>query len=101
VEQTAEALVLTEWKTIKGGSDPKEKASEARRQASIYASSVLGGIELKQYRYVVLVSEDRLREKIEDWPEGEIVYRHINLAVYPASPSGKKTASQAARTRNK
>lgn len=94
VGQAAEALILTEWKTVKNKSEQKKKAEEARRQASIYASSVLGGVELRQYRYLVLVSEKRLPE-ISDIQEGNIVYRHINIAVIPEPPS------QAARTKSR
>jgi hypothetical protein len=94
VEQAAEALVLTEWKTVKRVSEQRKNAEAARRQASIYASSVLGGIELRQYRYLVLVSEDRLPET-PDIREGGIVYRHINIAVDPKSPS------QASRTKKR
>jgi hypothetical protein len=94
VERAAEALVLTEWKIVRDASELGKKAKEALEQARIYASSVLGWIELRQYRFLVLVSKDRL-QKIEDIPEGDIVYRHINIAVDPKSPS------QAARTTKK
>ncbi|MEW6388147.1 MAG: hypothetical protein AB1491_11585 [Thermodesulfobacteriota bacterium] len=86
VESAAEALVLTEWKKV---SKPKEltaKAEEAFKQASIYGNSLLAGIELAGYRYLVFVSEGRL-----DLPsnriENEITYRHINIPVKPSVPS--------------
>lgn len=44
------------------------------------------GIELRQYRYLVLVSKDWLRET-PDIQEGDTVYRHVNIAVDPQSPS--------------
>lgn len=91
VESAAEALVLTEWKTVRRGSEQESKAKEARLQVSIYASGVLGGTELRQYRYLVLVSKNWLR-KTPDIQEGDTVYRHVNIAVDPQSPS------EAART---
>jgi hypothetical protein len=86
VECAAEALVLTEWKIVKNVVEQARKAEEARRQASCYASSVLAGVELRQYRYLVLVSKERL-SKIQDIEEGDIVYRHINIAVNQQTPS--------------
>jgi hypothetical protein len=80
VEQTAEALVLTEWKVVKNVSERQKKAEEAHKQAARYGRSVLGGIELKQYRYLVLVSEDRLPET-PDFQDGDIIYRHIKPTV--------------------
>ncbi|MGH8070581.1 MAG: hypothetical protein ACRERE_36145 [Candidatus Entotheonellia bacterium] len=94
VGRAAEALVLTEWKIVRNASELEKKAKEAHDQARIYAASVLGGIELRQYRYLVLVSKDRL-QRIKDIPEGDIVYRHINITVDPKPPS------QAARTTKK
>jgi hypothetical protein len=73
-----------------------QKAEEAFIQASIYGDSLLGGIELAGYRYLVLVSEDRLQIP-PDRIEKEVVYRHINIAVNPSLPSktSRKQAFQA------
>jgi hypothetical protein len=90
----SEAVVLTEWKIVRDTSEREQKAKDALKQARIYAGSLLGGIELRQYRYLVLVSENRLQE-IEDIQEGDIVYRHINIPVNPKPPS------RAARARTK
>jgi hypothetical protein len=68
VERSAEALVLTEWKIVRNDSQREEKAKKARNQARIYAGSVLGGVELRQYRYIVLVSKDRL-QKMKIFPK--------------------------------
>jgi hypothetical protein len=86
VESTAEALVLTEWKRVSRPGDLNLNAEQAFIQASIYGDSLLGGIELAGYRYLVLVSEDRL-EIPSDRIEREVVYRHINIAVKPSVPS--------------
>jgi hypothetical protein len=86
VESVAEALILTEWKLVNNIAEQERKAEQARKQASRYASSVLAGIELRQYRYLVLVSKDWL-PGIPDIQEGDILYRHINIAVDPQTPS--------------
>lgn len=86
IESTADALVLTEWKLIKTQSELNTKIQEAQRQAEIYSSDVLGGIELRNYRYLIIVSENRL-EMPTDFIKGVIKYRHINIAVDPEIPS--------------
>jgi len=85
-EQTAEASVLTEWKVVRNRKDTVKKAEQARAQADAYASGVLAGFELRDYRYLVLVSSKQL-ERPGDLVEGDITYRHINIAVAPETPS--------------
>jgi|SRR5579863_9587178 len=78
-------LVLTEWK--KGDrSNASRKFSEAKRQAQNYSSGVLGGVELRNYRFLVLVSEKAVSVP-SDEVEGGVTFRHINIAVDPDSPS--------------
>ncbi|MCC7294069.1 MAG: hypothetical protein IT449_18565 [Phycisphaerales bacterium] len=86
VQSAAEALVLTEWKLVRQGSQAASQAEHAHRQASRYARGVLGGLELHGYRYLVLVSKDFLHPP-EDFTEDNVRYRHINIAVAPKSPS--------------
>jgi hypothetical protein len=86
IEQTAEALVLTEWKRVLSPNKTAAMAGKARKQAARYAGGALGGIELARYRFIVLVSKEYL-ELPEDRSENGIVYRHINVAVHPKSPS--------------
>jgi hypothetical protein len=86
VEAAAEALVLTEWKKVNSPGERDAKAEEARRQARRYASGSMAGLELQTYRYVVLVSEKHL-EPISDLAEGDVTYRHVNIAVDPDVPS--------------
>lgn len=86
IERTADALVLTEWKLVKTQSELNAKIQEAQRQAEIYSSDVLGGMELRNYRYLIMVSENRL-EMPTDIIKGVTKYRHINIAVDPGSPS--------------
>jgi len=85
-EKTAEGLVLTEWKRILEKSELNQKINAAHKQASRYASGILGGLELAQYRYLVLVSKDVLAMP-PDLLENGITYRHINIAVVPKPPS--------------
>jgi len=88
IESTADALVLTEWKLVKTQSELDAKIQEAQRQAEIYSSDVLGGMKLRNYRYLVMVSENRI-EMPADIIKGLTKYRHINIAVDPGSPSAE------------
>jgi hypothetical protein len=92
VESVAEALVLTEWKKVLSPEKRDAQASQARAQASRYSVGSLAGIELASYRYVVLVSGQHL-ERIPDERVGEIIYRHVNVAVDPRIPSRDRGAS--------
>jgi hypothetical protein len=86
VEQTAEALVLTEWKRVVSPSKAAAMADKARAQAARYTVGALGGVELAGYRFIVLVSKEALKLP-EDHLENGVVYRHINIAIHPRSPS--------------
>lgn len=87
--RTAEALVLTEWKVVRADSELKDKLSAAERQARLYSRGVLGGMELSDSRFLVMVSEDRLSLPADDAIDG-IVYRARNIAVNPSAPSRSK-----------
>jgi len=91
VESTAEALVLTEWKKVSKPEDLDVQAEKAFKQALVYGDSLLAGIELAGYRYLVLVSDDRL-ELPSDRTENEVVYRYINIPVQPRVPSKNRSA---------
>nr|WP_281719510.1 hypothetical protein [Nitrosomonas nitrosa] len=86
IRRTARALVLTEWKLVKHVTDMEGKAQEAREQTEIYSGGVLGDVELKQTRYIILVSESDLNPP-EDLTDKGITYHHINLPVNPDVPS--------------
>ncbi len=86
VQRTADGLVLTEWKKVEAQTEANAKAEYARKQAALYNAGILGGIELANYRYIVLVSEEQLN-RIEEIEENGVTYRHINIAVAPLSPS--------------
>ena len=82
VRRTARALILTEWKLVKEPGELDRKAEEARRQTDSYAGSILGGIELKSTRYIVLVSRKNLQPP-EDQTSDAVTFRHIVLAIAP------------------
>jgi hypothetical protein len=82
----ARAFVLTEWKVIKNPQEIDTKAEAARKQAAIYSGGVLGDVELKRTRYIVLVSRNELASP-GDVADKEITYRHVVIPVKPKSPS--------------
>lgn len=86
IESAADALVLTEWKLVKAQNQLQNKIQEAQKQAEIYSSDVLGGIEIRNYCYLVMVSEKRLEMPVDNIKNG-ITFRHINIAVNPENPS--------------
>ncbi len=92
-ESGVQGLVLTEWK--KGtAADAAKQWGAARRQAGLYAAGALGGVELRRYRFAVLVSEKAVTPPV-DVVEGEVTYRHVNIAVDPDTPA--KAAAKAGR----
>ncbi len=93
VSRSAEGLVLTEWKVVKEEAETDRKAQEAIEQTKLYTDSALAGIELRNYRYIVLVSANQLLALPEDQIGDNVTYRHINIAINPLTPS------QAARKR--
>jgi hypothetical protein len=86
IEKSSTALVLTEWKVVRQTNELEAKIKEAYDETKIYASGVLSGIELANYRYLVMVSHQSMKLPC-DLTEGVIVYRHINVPVDPDTPS--------------
>jgi hypothetical protein len=86
VKRTARALVLTEWKLVRGPDQATARASEAREQAALYSAGILGGPELKQTRYVVLVSDKDVTPPA-DVAVGSVTYRHVVIPVSAEAPS--------------
>jgi hypothetical protein len=86
VRRSADGLVLTEWKKAANQKDAPFCFEQARRQADRYAKGVLGGIELVSYRYAVVVSLYH-SDVPSDLRSGDTIYRHINIAVSPRTPS--------------
>jgi len=86
VEKTSTALVLTEWKVIRKDNELDAKTKEAYEQTKIYSAGVLSGIELVNYRYLVMVSEKSMKMP-GDLIEGNVTFRYINITVDPDIPS--------------
>lgn len=85
-EAVADALVLTEWKVVRKSNEIQSQSEQAFKQAKRYSSGVLAGFELANYRYLVLVSEKHI-ELPTDIQDEDIIYKHINIAVNPDTPS--------------
>jgi hypothetical protein len=85
-EGVADGLVLTEWKLVRSATEVDGQQATAIKQAELYRSGVLGGLELVGTRYVVLVSEDIARPSSETLV-GNCVYRTVMVRVSPSSPS--------------
>lgn len=83
-----DGLVLTEWKYVK---DPKQidtLINQAKIQTKLYSGNSLSGIELSNYYYLVMISKDLIfstPRTIND--ESGIVFRIINIAFSPSTPS--------------
>jgi hypothetical protein len=90
-ERGVEGLVLTEWK-VADESDARKRYEEAREQAALYKEGPLDGSELRDYRYVLAVS---LRDlpPVADLTVNHVIYRHINIAIEPRTPSRQARAS--------
>lgn len=86
IQGYADGVVLTEWKVATPAS-MNAKIEQARSQASRYQYGVLGGLELVNYRYIVVVSDDFLPNFPGECAAGNITYRQVNIAVNPSVPS--------------
>lgn len=85
-QRYADGIVLTEWKRVNPDDNAEERFNQARSQARRYAQGVLAGSELTAYRYAVVVSRQQVSIP-DDIMDGGVVYRHINVAVDPRTPS--------------
>ena len=93
-ERVADGLVLTEWKKAATSEEAEEKFSEARDQARRYTGGigVFRGNELRGYRYAIIVTEREVPVP-NDWqdPDSKVIYRHVNIATNPRTPSKAKS----------
>jgi hypothetical protein len=64
IKRSSDGLVLTEWKRLKKNDDPAKLFESARKQAELYAGGLLGGMELRKYRYAVLVTQNAVTLKL-------------------------------------
>lgn len=86
VQRVADGLVLTEWKLAREDATANNKFESARTQASRYATGILAGLELASYRYAVVITKN-IVDTLSDKQVDGVIYRHINIAVEPRSPS--------------
>lgn len=88
IYQGVEGLVLTEWKVVDEG-NAETRFEEARKQTALYRQGALAGIELTRYRYVIAVSDVDLPAILVpgDMTIDGVIYRHINIAIEPRTPS--------------
>lgn len=95
VERSAKGLVLTEWKKVISKTDLEAKAAQARAQMVQYRGGVLGGVELVDTRYVILVCSKEF-PPLADFTDDRAIYRHIQIPINPsqASKAGRETAQR-------
>ncbi len=79
-------MALTEWKLARSESEVLRKFQEGKKQACLYSAGVLGGVELTDTRYIVVVSQD-MASGNDDVDEKAITYKYVNIAVHPTVPS--------------
>jgi hypothetical protein len=90
IRRGARALVLTEWKRVRAGETAEKKAEEARAQTGIYAAGVLGDVQLKDTRFIVLVTDTEIAAP-SDVEQAGVRYRHVSI------PLSSEVASKTAR----
>jgi hypothetical protein len=95
-QRCADGLVLTEWKIARCNTEAQKQFEFAHDQAKRYAQGVLAGSELTAFRYLVVVSSQHVTEPA-DFTDGAVVYRHINIAVDPETPSQQRAPSTRGR----
>jgi hypothetical protein len=86
LQRTARALVLTEWKKATDDSTARAQSESAVAQARLYAGGVLGDIELKRTRYIIIVSP-HLLGTLPDVERDGITYRHVMISLSQEQPS--------------
>lgn len=86
VERTAYGLILTEWKIAKTKPGVEQSFCKAKKQAMKYTEGVLAGIELKNYCYLVVVTDQTFKTP-NDIQEEDCCYRHIVVNIKPKVPS--------------
>jgi hypothetical protein len=92
-QRICDGLVLTEWKVASSDAEAHRKFTEARHQAKRYSKGVLAGNELTSFRYLIVVSSDHITVPNDIEDEEGVVYRHINIAVDPKTPSKRRASS--------
>ncbi len=89
VVESAQGLVLTEWKLVGKNLAPDAQARAAKSQAARYAEGILAGFELKSDRYLVLVGKDEFTAPADEIVDG-IRYKVIPIILNRKPPSKTK-----------
>ncbi|MFI4938095.1 MAG: hypothetical protein ACHQJ6_06280, partial [Candidatus Berkiellales bacterium] len=79
-----------EWKKVTIQDDLDKKIEEAKKQASSYKSGSLASLELANYCYLIIVSQNKLNIKNKEFDYNGNVFRVINIVCFPKTPSGKQ-----------
>jgi hypothetical protein len=85
-QRYVDGFVLTEWKKANPNDNVGQLFEQARLQARRYSQGALAGSELTSYRFAIVVSHQQI-DVPNDFREGLVIYRHINIAVNPRLPS--------------
>ena len=81
-------MVQTEWKVARASKNvEKLYHDEAKNQINLYSAGVLGGVELVNTRYIVIVTDEDYMERVADIEENSVTYRFVNIPVDPGAPS--------------
>ena len=89
-QRFSDGLVLTEWKVASSDAEAQRKFTEAQHQANRYAKGVLAGNELTAFRYLIVVSLEHITVPNDIEDGNGVVYRHVNIAVDPKTPSQRR-----------
>lgn len=92
--RSAEGLVLTEWKKVADPNQIESFIKKAKMQASKYKGSSLASLELANYSYLIMVSRDEIEIEETEFKELDHIYRIINIACFPKTPSGGKITNE-------
>jgi len=92
LSRVSRAIVLTEWKLVHDADQLQRVAEIARTQAADYAGGILGDLELKRIRFIVLVGQHKLTPP-DDVVVEKVVYRHVFISVNPQVPSAHARSS--------
>jgi len=100
-KQSADVLLLTEWKIAKNRNDYEKKRIAGIEQAAIYSKDPLLGFELSHTRFVVVVSTEKYGHEPDIVNKDNIRYVVKNIAIDPATPSKQSAAISAKATQRK
>lgn len=82
------ALILTEWKVVRQPKEMKDKVEEAIAQMREYRAGVLGHSELRNTRYIVVVTNVVVKhQRVVSSKESNVIYHVETLPLHGLTPS--------------